>query len=159
MATAAPSAVMFSTRTKISLARAMSALVLLTRRLFGRGAQADVARRGIHWMLDLREGIDFAIWVFGKFEGSTARAYEKLVQPGHSVVDIGANMGAHALPLARLVGPNGRVICFEPTDFAFRKLAANVRLNPDLAARMTLVQAMLLGAANGAVPETLFSGR
>ena len=30
----------------------MSAPVLLTRRLFRRGAQADVARRGIHWMLD-----------------------------------------------------------------------------------------------------------
>jgi len=88
MATAAPSAVMFSTRTKISLARAMSAPGLLTRRLFGRGAQADVARRGIHWMLDLREGIDFAIWVFGQFEGSTARAYEKLVQRSELAISI-----------------------------------------------------------------------
>src|SRR5690349_6898306 len=82
MATAAPSAVMVSTRTKISLARAMSAPVLLTRRIVGRGAQTDVTRRGMHWMFDLRAGVDFAIGCFGKFEGSTARAYEKLVRPG-----------------------------------------------------------------------------
>ena len=66
------------------------------------------------------------------------RAYERLVRPGHVVLDVGANMGAPALPLARLVGPTGRVICFEPTDFAFQKLVTNARSTPDLIARMTL---------------------
>jgi FkbM family methyltransferase len=148
---------MLSTRSKIALARAMAAPILLARRLAGRGPEADVVRRGIRWKLDLREGIDFAIWLFGRFEGSTVRAYEKVVRPGHVVLDVGANVGAHALPLARLVGPGGRVVCFEPTDFAFRKLVANARSNPDLAGRMTLVQAMLVGAANGRVPERVFS--
>lgn len=148
---------MLSTRAKISLARATAAPILLTRRLAGRGPEADVVRRGIRWRLDLREGIDFAIWLFGRFEGSTARAYGKLVRPGHVVLDVGANVGAHALPLARLVGPGGRVVCFEPTDFAFRKLVANAEANPDLAARMTLRQAMLVAAANGRVPERVFS--
>ena len=148
---------MLSTRTKIFVARAMAEPVRFARRLVGRGAETDVARRGIRWRLDLREGIDFAIWLFGRFEGSTVRAYEKLMRPGYVVLDIGANMGAHALPFARLVGPKGRVVCFEPTDFAFRKLAANARINPDLAVRMTLMQAMLVGTANGTVPEALFS--
>jgi len=53
--------------------------------------------------------------------------------------------------------PEGGVICFEPTDVAFRKLVANVRLNPDLAARMTLALAMLVGGRNSTVPERLFS--
>ena len=150
-------AVMLATRTKIALARTMATPVLLARRVVGLGAATDVVRRGIRWRLDLREGIDFAIWLFGRFEGSTVRAYEQLVRPGHVVLDIGANVGAHTLPLARLVGPTGRVICFEPTDFAFRKLVINVRSNPDLVARLTLIQAMLVGAANGSVPEALFS--
>src|SRR5215831_5617211 len=139
---------MLSTRTKIVVARAMAAPVRFARRLVGRGAETDVARRGIRWRLDLHEGIDFAVWLFGRFEGSTVRAYEQLVRPGHVVLDIGANVGAHALPLARLVGPTGRVICFEPTDFAFRKLVINARSNPDLVARLTLIQAMLVGTAN-----------
>ena len=148
---------MLSTRTKISLARAIATPILLTRRLVGRGVEADVARRGIRWSLDLREGIDFSIWLLGRFEGSTVRAYEKIVRPGDVVLDVGANVGAHALPLARLVGPQGRVICFEPTEFAFRKLLANTNRNPDLARRMTIVQAMLVGAARETVPERLFS--
>ncbi len=125
---------MLATRTKILLARTMAAPVLLTRRLVGLGSDTHVGRRGIQWRLDLREGIDFAIWLFRRFQGAT-----------------------HALPLARLVGPTGRVICFEPTDFAFQKLVANARSNPDLVARMTLIQAMLVGVANGTVPEALFS--
>jgi FkbM family methyltransferase len=38
----------------------------------------------------------------------------KLVQPGNTVVDIGANYGVYALSLARKVGPSGKVWAFEP---------------------------------------------
>jgi len=148
---------MLPTRAKIAVARAIATPILLARQLVGRGVEADVVRHGIRWRLDLREGIDFAIWLVGRFEGSTVRAYEKIVRPGDVVLDIGANIGAHALPLARLVGPQGRVICFEPTEFAFQKLLANANRNPDLAGRMTLVQAMLVAAATEAVPERLYS--
>jgi len=36
-----------------------------------------------------------------------------LVAPGATVVDVGCGMGFHALDLARLVGPEGRVICLD----------------------------------------------
>jgi len=36
-----------------------------------------------------------------------------LVQPGQTVLDIGCGMGYFSLPLARLVGPNGTVICVD----------------------------------------------
>lgn len=35
-------------------------------------------------------------------------------EPGAVVLDLGANLGCFALPVARRVGPTGRVICVEP---------------------------------------------
>jgi FkbM family methyltransferase len=135
---------MLTTRTKIALARMVQRPIMLARRLAGRGSQARVKRRGITWQLDLAEGIDFSIYLLGAFEPATIRAYSRLVRPGMIVLDIGANVGAHTLHFARLVGPEGRVIAFEPTDWAFAKLHANLALNPELASRVTPVQAFLV---------------
>ena len=36
------------------------------------------------------------------------------LKPGMTAIDIGANLGVYALPMARLVGPRGRVVAYEP---------------------------------------------
>ena len=36
------------------------------------------------------------------------------LQPGMSAIDIGANLGVYSLPMARRVGPGGRVYAYEP---------------------------------------------
>jgi FkbM family methyltransferase len=56
------------------------------------------------------------------FERMTESFYTKVVQPGETVVDGGAHTGRHAVPLARLVGAEGRVMAFEPLPFAADKL-------------------------------------
>jgi len=135
---------MLTTKTKIALARLAQRPLIWGRRLRGAGPVATCRRRGLTWALDLNEGIDFAIYLMGAFEPDTVRAYGRIVRPGMTVLDIGANIGAHTLHLARLVGAEGRVIAFEPTDWAFAKLQANLALNPKIAERVTSVQAFLV---------------
>jgi FkbM family methyltransferase len=133
-----------TTKTKIAGARA----VYRTLRLLGLAAQPGervrVQRSGIQWELDLGEGIDFAIFLLGAFERSTLNALKELVKAGDTVLDIGANIGAHTLHLANAVGPEGRVFAFEPTDFAFGKLTRNLAINPDLQQRVIASQLFLV---------------
>src|SRR5215469_4528356 len=109
---------MLTTRRKIALARTAQRAVMFGRRAFRKGPQTNVRRRGLAWDLDLREGIDFAIWLLGAFESTTIGAYTRLIRPGDVVFDVGANVGAHTLHLARAVGRTGRVHAFEPTEWA-----------------------------------------
>lgn len=142
---------------KIALARAAFYVTHALRKVMGLSPVVEVSRGGVRWQLDLREGIDFSIYLLGAFERRTIAAYAKVVQPGAVAIDIGANIGAHTLPLARLVGPGGHVIAFEPTAFAIRKLRSNIALNPALAARITVCQIMLVGRAGDALQTRLFA--
>jgi FkbM family methyltransferase len=45
------------------------------------------------------------------------------------VAEIGANIGAHTVHLAQLVGSAGRVLAFEPQRVVFQILCANIALN------------------------------
>ena len=109
------------------------------RKLLGRGyvayQRANRGRRvvatvdGITYQLDLGEYIDSAIYFGGCFEPDTTAAINRLCRPGMTVVDIGANVGCHALRFARLVGEAGRVVAFEPMAWARGKLSRNIELN------------------------------
>jgi FkbM family methyltransferase len=109
------------------------------------------------WKLDLREGIDLSIYLLGRFEPASVRCYSRIVKPGQVVLDVGANIGAHTLPLAQLVGDAGKVIAYEPTRFAFSKLQQNVCLNEAIAARVLPVQAMLVSASSVPLKPQLYS--
>ena len=71
------------------------------RTLAGKGDVGVFRRGGIVWELDLREGIDFAIYLQGGFEAATLREYGRIVRSGFVALDIGANIGSHTLPLAQ----------------------------------------------------------
>lgn len=146
-----------NTKQKIALAKIYHYVVMFFRRMGGYSAETEVTRNGLRWHLDLDEGIDFSIYTLGSFEPATIKLYETLVKPGDIVLDIGANIGAHTLPLARLVGEMGRVIAFEPTSFAVRKLVTNLALNRDLVARVTTLQAMLVSEINAPLEPAIFS--
>jgi FkbM family methyltransferase len=129
---------------KMALARVASSCILFMRKIRGLSNQAIAKRAGIWWSLDLSEGIDFSIYLLGGFEPNTLKLYTKIIKPGDIVLDIGANIGAHTLPLARLVGNQGRVIAFEPTRYAIGKMSANIELNKELTDRISVNQIMLV---------------
>jgi FkbM family methyltransferase len=148
---------MLSTRQKNTLARVAHRAVRGWRHLGGRPMQGVFVRDGLTWELDLNEGIDLAIYLLGKFEPETVRFYSQLIRPGFVVLDIGANIGAHTLPFARLVGPDGRVLAFEPTLSASAKLRRNVALNPGLAPRVEVFHAYCSNPRDAEIPPAIYS--
>src|SRR6266702_1992370 len=133
---------MLSTKAKIRIARTLSTAIVGARTALGRGSEVTARRGGIAWRLDLREGIDLAIYL-RLYQRIPQRLTRDWLKPDSVVLDIGANIGSHGLPLAQQLGPGGQVICIEPTDYAFAKLKANAALNPNLADRLILLQAAL----------------
>jgi FkbM family methyltransferase len=53
----------------------------------------------------------------------------KWLRPGMTAIDIGANLGIYSLPMARLVGPDGRVFAYEPATEPRRLLERSRTLN------------------------------
>jgi len=148
---------MLSTTRKIWIARYLSAGILFLRGAFGQPSEVRVRRRGLNWLLNLREGIDLSIYLLGGFEIGTLRRYAQLVKAGDVVLDIGANCGSHTLPLAQLVGPSGSVLSFEPTAYAFAKQEVNISLNPALKPRIRSHQMMLVAEASDPLPDSVYS--
>ena len=146
-----------TTKTKIALAGIAYRAIAMGRAVLGRNDCVTVERGGNKWGLDLREGIDFSIYLLGAFERSTVRTLQKLAMPGSVVFDIGANMGAHTLGLARSVGSTGRVFAFEPSDFAFAKLKHNLALNPELESRTRAYQILLAEEIGAQLPPTIYA--
>jgi hypothetical protein len=65
------------TETKIKAATGMYRVISAARKLIDRGDLVRVVRKHVCWELDLSEGIDLAIFLFGQFENSTARVLKK----------------------------------------------------------------------------------
>ncbi len=146
------------TKHKIALAKLAYHTAHSARSILGKSDIDVFEREGLSYELDLRQGIDFSIFLLRSFEPETRKALRRLVRPGDTVMDIGANIGAHTLTLASLVGDRGRVIACEPTDFAFRKLVRNIGLNPGLASRISEMQCFVSSTHRHAVPEEIYSG-
>jgi FkbM family methyltransferase len=142
---------------KMALARLAYRATKLGRALFGLPDNCQVTRAGLRYDLDLSEGIDFAIFLLGSFEPSTVAALRRYLKRGATALDIGANIGAHTLQMARLVGPEGRVLSFEPTAFAFAKQLRNLALNPEICDRVTALQCFLTADERKPAPQSLYA--
>jgi len=148
---------MLSTKSKIRIAGVISRTLCSLRTIAGSPPTVEgVRRNGLLWSLDLREGIDLAIYL-GVYEKETTKAIRRIVKPGDVVLDIGANSGAHTLELARQVGPAGKVIAFEPTAYAISRLGRQLAVNEGVAAPVTVEQVMLTDAGRTAAAGAIYS--
>ena len=95
-------------------------------------------RGGIKYQLDLSEGIDFSLFLFGQFQGHVFNSKLLSIPEDAQVIDIGGNVGVMALQFAKKA-PKGRIISIEPTHYGISKFKRNLELNPDLAGRIEIV--------------------
>ncbi len=63
------------------------------------------------------------------WEPHVVELLERHVEPGSVVIEVGAHIGTHTVPIAQWVGPHGRVYAFEPQRKIFRELHHNLALN------------------------------
>lgn len=66
--------------------------------------------------------------LYGEFSGAEWALLAQVVKPGMTVVEVGANIGAHSVALARACFP-GPLYLFEPQQRVFQILCANLALN------------------------------
>jgi FkbM family methyltransferase len=80
--------------------------------------------------LDVQDpGISRTLLLFGKREIEHKIMLNKVLQPGMTVLDIGANIGYYAIMEAKLVGTTGRIIAVEPSPNNIQLLKRNLELN------------------------------
>jgi FkbM family methyltransferase len=77
-------------------------------------------------VLPTDKGISVELTVHRKHEPRASRLLETFLQPGMTVIDIGANVGYFALLEARQVGRTGKVIAVEPVPENARVFLSNV---------------------------------
>lgn len=66
--------------------------------------------------------------VYGEYSPDERDLLCGLVSPGDIVCQVGANIGALTVPLAKRVGPTGKVLALEPQAVLFRTLTANLAM-------------------------------
>jgi len=91
--------------------------------------QDTVILRGTGAGLKLNVAGSHSGFILGTHEPEVQQLLAAILRPGMVYYDAGANVGFFAVIAARLVGPSGQVVCFEPLPSNARQIEHNARLN------------------------------
>lgn len=91
----------------------------------------------------------------GSYEPTLRRTMRRLLKPGDTFIDVGANIGYVSAVGASLVGKTGQVHSFEPVRTCFRHLQRLAELNPG---HRLFLNNFALGAEDGEATITLKRG-
>ena len=129
---------------KIKLAKILSFIFL---KIFRFKTIQLVNRKGINYKLDLQQGIDLSIFIFGSFQNKISDILTRIIlkkenKRPFSVLDIGSNIGEKSLSLTKNLLNNNitnfLIYSIEPTDFAIKKQKINLDLNENLKAKIKI---------------------
>jgi FkbM family methyltransferase len=70
-----------------------------------------------------------SLQAYGEYSEFEVQFLTAWLRPGDVVLEAGANIGPITVPLARAVGPEGRVLAYEPQRLVFQLLCCNLALN------------------------------
>ena len=116
------------------------------------GPRAPFAMRTADYRLwvdpQKRKDIARTILHRGQYEPIETAIMLRYLNPGMTMIDIGANIGHYAMVAARVIGAAGKVVAFEPEPENYAALAANLKLNELV---RTTAENLALGAAPGAL--------
>jgi FkbM family methyltransferase len=86
-------------------------------------------RHGWFHVLDTDTVVGRSLINYGEWTEAECALLANHLRPGDNVIDVGAHVGAHSVPLARAIAPSGVLLAFEPQGFLFDLLAANLSRN------------------------------
>ena len=81
-----------------------------------------VANRNDHYL-------GHALIRYGEYNEAEAEFLRSLIGEGDGVIEVGANIGSHTIPLARRIGREGRLVAIEAQPAIHQYLCANIALN------------------------------
>jgi FkbM family methyltransferase len=110
--------------------------------------RVKACRRGVMMYLTTDPNVGRSLDRYGEFSEGEALLFEQFVRSSMTVLDIGANIGAHTVHFAKTVGPTGRVIAFEPQRLIYQMLCGNIALN---GIRNTITYNAALGREAGTI--------
>lgn len=103
---------------------------------FGKNHQPFPVIVNWYWNLKLQlylgNDLSRQLFISGTYDPNEFYFLNQVLAPGMTVLDIGANEGLYSLFAAQLVGPEGTVLAFEPSQREFERLGHNLALNPSL---------------------------
>jgi FkbM family methyltransferase len=89
-----------------------------------------VAARHGHFFVNRHDSyVGMSLLMYGEYCETEWQMIDRFISSGDTVMDIGANIGAFSIPMAKKTGPSGKVICFEPQPYAYALLEANIGMN------------------------------
>lgn len=69
------------------------------------------------------------IYFRGFYEIRESKIFKKILKPGDTFIDVGANLGWYTVLAAKIVGVHGKVIALEPSNKVYSHLHKNIEIN------------------------------
>lgn len=84
---------------------------------------------GLQALIVPGEGISRALHASGMYEPCSVAVLHRVLHPGETFIDVGANVGLMSMLASRAVGPDGRVVSLEPSRREFSRLLGHLEHN------------------------------